>query len=313
MRVLTDLHNKYRPGTFDGVLGQKDVVKSVKNVLAKGLCRSFIFTGPSGVGKTTIARIIAKELDCDKHNLLEINGAAYTGIDDMRQILERLSYLPIGTSPIRVVIVDEAHALSKQAWQSLLKSVEEPPEHVYWIFCTTDVSKIPATIITRCTRYDLKAVKLEDIRLLLGQVCNAEGLEISPRVLAVIADKSDGSPRRALTGLSKCYGCETRDEAIRAMHEVEDESAEVIDLCRALIGGLTWKKAMRLLVNMKDANPESIRLVMLNYLSKVAMSSKDPDRAGRVLELIDCFSTPCHPSEGMAPILLALGRAILSD
>jgi len=314
MQAVTDLHIKYRPETFDGVLGQGDTIRSLKKVLDKGLCHSFIFTGPSGVGKTTIARIIAKHLGCDPHNVLEIDGATNTGIDAMRLVVDRLSYVALGATPTRVIIVDEAHALSKATWQMLLKSVEEPPAYVYWIFCTTDVAKVPATIMTRCTRYDLKPIKRALIRDLLDQVCTLEEMVVNPKVLSVIADKSHGSPRCALTCLSKCCECKTRVHAIRVMYEVEEESAEVIDLCRALInGGLTWKKAMRIMESLKDVNAESLRLVIVNYLGKVALGSKDDDRAGRVLELLDCFGKPCNPSEGVAPILLALGRAILSD
>ena len=138
-----DLARKYRPQSWKQVIGQDAAIKSLRATLKAGGKHGFLFTGPSGVGKTTVARILAAAVGCEAHNLLEIDAATHTGIDAMRAVSEGVAYKAFGDSPVKVMIIDEAHSLSKAAWQSLLKVVEEPPEHAYWVFCTTEPGKIP--------------------------------------------------------------------------------------------------------------------------------------------------------------------------
>jgi DNA polymerase-3 subunit gamma/tau len=260
-----------------------------------------------------MARILASAVGCERQNLLEIDAATHTGIDAMRAVNEGVAYKAFGESPVKVMIVDEAHALSKNAWQSLLKPVEEPPEHAYWIFCTTEPGKIPPTIVTRCATFNLPPVKADDIADLLARVAEAEGYGTPEDVLNLVARQSFGSPRQALTYLSQCYGCATVKEALPLLQKA-DEEGEAIDLVRALVkGGLNWAKAMKLLEPLREQSAESIRLVMLAYLSTVAMGSKTDAQAGRALEMMDAFSEYCNPSEGFAPLLLAIGRVIFRE
>ena len=144
------LHIKWRPQKLNDVISHAFVVSSLKALLKEKECpHSFLFTGPSGVGKTTLARIVASYLEAA---VLEIDAATNTGIDAMRAVQDMARYKAIDNEK-RVVIIDECHALSKQTWQSLLKIVEEPPAHLYWAFCTTEPDKVPATIKTRCVQY----------------------------------------------------------------------------------------------------------------------------------------------------------------
>jgi DNA polymerase-3 subunit gamma/tau len=208
-----DLHTKYRPAELDGVIGQKHIIKSLARVLETESTRAFIFKGPSGTGKTTLGRIIANLVGCSARNLVEVDAASKTGIDDMRAIVEPLLYSALGASKTRVYIIDEAHMLSKAAWNSLLKSVEEPPPGVYWIFCTTEASKIPGTISNRCAAYELKPVDKDEIHSLLRRIKKKEGFETPDEVVYLIAEKSHGSVRQAITALGMCSECTDRKEA----------------------------------------------------------------------------------------------------
>ena len=137
------------------MLGQNAVVQSLQHFEQSGTWpHTFLFTGPSGCGKTTLARIIARKVGCQRQNLLEVDAATHTGIDAMRELADQLQYRGIG-GDVKVAIIDECHALSKQSWQSLLKIVEEPPNHVYFVFCTTETGKVPNTISTRAASYTL--------------------------------------------------------------------------------------------------------------------------------------------------------------
>ena len=308
-----DLITKYRPNDWSSVVGQDIVVRSLRAVLKKRTARSFIFSGPSGVGKTTLARILAAVVGCDPHNVMEIDAATHSGIDAMRNIGEATMYKAFGNSPMKVIIIDEAHGLSKPAWQTLLKVVEEPADHLRWIFCTTEPGKIPKTIMTRCATFALQPVKADLIGDLLVKVADAEGYQTPEEVLNLIARQSFGSPRQALSYLSQCYSCATVKEALPILQKA-DEEGEAIDLARALVkGGLTWAKVTKLLEPIREQSAESIRLVILAYLTTVAMGSKTDDQAGRVLEMIDAFSGFYNSSEGFAPLLLSIGRLVFSE
>src|SRR3989304_1453147 len=145
------LHTKYRPKHFEEVIGQIEIVKSLQNLIETGkMPKSFLFTGPSGTGKTTLARIIANKLGCDIQNIIEVDAATNTGVEDMRVLCEGLRYPAFGLTTVKVAIVDECQEISKSSWSSLLKIIEEPPSHLYFVFCTTEPSKVLDTIKTRC-------------------------------------------------------------------------------------------------------------------------------------------------------------------
>ena len=311
MYVNNDLHTVYRPQQFEDVLGQDSAVKAVKSALTAQTCRSFLFSGPSGVGKTTLARIVANIVGCETQNLLEVDAATYSGIDAIRQVTEKLNYRAMGANQSRVFIVDECHALSKAAWQALLKSVEEPPSGVYWCFCTTDVTKVPATIRNRSVCVELKLVGPDLIFDLLVGVCQAQGFSSPDVVLNAIAEKSGGSPRRALTYLAQCTQCTTRVEVLDTLKVADDEEGDVINLCRALVKGTTWKAAVTLLATVQEQDPESIRMVILAYFTKVAMGATSEQSAGQALAVIEAFSEPCK-SRSMGEILQSLGKLLLS-
>jgi DNA polymerase III gamma/tau subunit len=308
-----DLSRKYRPQTWDAVVGQDVTIKSLRAILKREGKRSFLFVGDSGLGKTTVARILAAAVGCESQNLVEVDAATNTGIDAMRAISNAIQFKAFGKSKVKAVIIDECHQISRPGWQSLLKIVEEPPPHAYWIFCTTEAGKVPKTIVTRCATFTFSPVKAAKIYDLLVEIAEQEKYECGEDILDLISRKCYGSPRQALTYLAQCCDCKTIADAKQVMQHADD-SGDIINVCRELVrGGLTWAKLIKLLAPIKDQNAESMRLVITAYLTKVLMGSKSDDQAARVLEMLDCFSDTYNSSEGFAPLLLSFGRLILAD
>lgn len=305
------LHVKYRPTALRAVWGQRDVVASL-DLLAdsKNPGHVYLFTGPSGCGKTTLARILAKRFRCDS-NILEVDAASNSGIDAMREVTSQLRYHGFGDTPNKAIIIDECHGLSKQAWQSMLKAIEEPPPHVFIFFCTTETGKVPETILTRCHSYTLKPLRFDDLMDLLELVCKAEDMDTPESVLKVVAQSCGGSARQALVYLSMVRDCRDPDDAA-ALLESPVENKDVIDLCRLIMqGSLTWDKVVGTLKRIPDMSPESVRIVVINYLAACAMSAKSEKEAARILDAMDCFSKPFNPTDKNAPLLLAFGRLVL--
>jgi DNA polymerase III gamma/tau subunit len=311
--MSSDLHTKYRPKAWDEVLGQESVVTSLRGVLKKKTCRAFIFEGPTGTGKTTLARLVALKIGCDPKNIVEVDAATNSGVDAMRDVTASMIFNAIGDSPKKMYIIDEAHQLSKQAWTSLLKSVEEPPPHVYWAFCTTEAVKIPEALWKgRCNRFALRPVPVDDIFTLLTQVAKAEELDTPDEVIDFLAIKAEGSPRFGITLLGQFSWCKTRKEAVEATKSVEAGSAEIVEVCRELLKGTSWTRMMKVLKKMEGANPESIRILVCNWFTKVAMDAGDEKRAGRALDILESFSTP-YPAgnTSMYPLLISLGKILV--
>ena len=311
---MTDFHVAYRPDEFQYVLGQDHVVDSLREIERKNNWpHAYLLVGPSGTGKTTVARIIANKLGCEPQNLVEIDAASRSSVDGVRELTKNMGYKGFGKSSTRVFIIDECHSLSKQAWQALLKSIEEPPAHVYFILCTTEVAKVPATIKTRCTVYNFRSVNVDDLTDLVEYVAQTEELDnLTEKMLVKIAQRSEGSPRQALTILSKCQGVDSMEDLDMVLESAEDNKS-IIDLCRMLAGqngGITWKKCVTLIQKLEELPPETIRLTIVNYMAKVLENTTEEGRAIRVLTILDAFKNPWNPSEKKAPLLLAIGSIV---
>lgn len=303
------LYIKYRPSSFKEVVGQDLVIKSLRTVLKSGSNRTFLLHGPSGTGKTTLARICAQVVGCDNSELREYDAATNTGIDSMRAITEGLGYKPFSESK-RVIIIDEAQAISKAGFQSLLKSLEEPPAWVYWFLCTTDPVKIPSNIKTRCTSYELKPVTSSIMHEWLLGICDKEGLSVPGPIIDLCCKEASGSPRQALVNLGICQSLKDRSQAAQLLKSAM-ESDDIIDLARALVSGKGWNAVQPMLVNLSSSNVESSRQVIRAYVTKVILTSTNLKAVGKCLEILDVFSEPFHPQDGVSPLVLACGKLCL--
>ncbi|HEV8337798.1 MAG TPA: DNA polymerase III subunit gamma/tau [Candidatus Polarisedimenticolia bacterium] len=237
---------KYRPQTFDEVVGQRAVVQTLKNSLeGSRIAHAYLFSGVRGVGKTSVARLLAKALNCvngptvrpcnvcsscveiaasSSLDVLEIDGASNNSVDDVRDLRETVRYAP-SRDRYRIFIIDEVHMLSSSAFNALLKTLEEPPPRVVFIFATTEHRKIPVTILSRCQHFEFRKIARREIAAHLGRVCAAEAVSISPHALDLIARLADGSLRDAQSALDQVIaysGSAVKDEDVRTILGVLD-------------------------------------------------------------------------------------------
>lgn len=307
------LHTKYRPAKLDEVIGQKAAIKSLSGIIKRRESQAFLFSGPAGVGKTTLARITASELGCKAGSIQEVPAAIHTGVDAMRSIADTLQYRSFGANPERAIILDECHRLSTQAWDSLLKIIEEPPKHVFWFFCTTNVAKVPKTIQTRCTHIQLKSVSDSDLEEIYDNVCEAENIDVPADIGKMIVKEAQGSARQLLVNLAACRDVRKKAEAAEVLRTAL-ETDGTIELCRYIAGGKTnWPAAMAIVKKIEDQNYEGVRIIVMNYMGSALKGAKTEREAAFFLKVLDCFSQPYNPAEGIAPLLLSIGRCLFSE
>ena len=254
---------KYRPQVFEDLIGQEVIVETLKNSLSLGkIPNAFLFTGIRGIGKTTIARVLAKSLNCTKGSemtcntdccnngteisesrhidVLEIDAASKTGVDDVRDLIEFSRYGPT-SSKYKIFIIDEVHMLSKQAFNALLKTLEEPPEYLKFIFATTEIKKIPITVVSRCQRFDLSRIKSSELFNYLKKIKDKEKGRITEDALRLIVKISEGSVRDALSLLDRGLLTVDKDEELDLKKAQEIfgyfDMAQLLDLFRLILHG----------------------------------------------------------------------------
>jgi len=254
------LARKYRPQTFDEVVEQAHVTRTLINAIHHGrVAHAILFAGPRGTGKTTIARILAKAMNCQQGptphpcntcrsckeittgnaaDVFEIDGASNNSVDQVRELRENIKYMP-AYSPFKIYIIDEVHMLSTPAFNALLKTLEEPPAHIMFMFATTEPHKIPVTILSRCQRYDLRRIRFESLTRHMADLCGREHIGIPEESLALVAREAGGSMRDALSLLDQVMTCSegpvTHDQVLNILGVVDRRS--LTDLADALLEG----------------------------------------------------------------------------
>lgn len=301
------LHLKYRPTEFGQVVGHVAAVKAFKRSLKDS--RAFLLTGPAGTGKTTLARLGAAHLGIEGNEVLELDAATNSGIDHVRVLQSIIRYAPLGGQR-RAVILDEAHGLSKQAWDALLKVVEEPPEHLVWFLCTTNATKIPATIKSRCTPIVLQPLPHDQLADLLDEIADIEKIDLPDGVASICIKEANGSARQLLVNLATVRGVKNREAASKLLRSAVD-SDPVIALCRALMQGTTYTSALKLVAACDGTAPEGIRRVINSYMASCMKNARSDRDCGKLLDILDAFERPFYDDDSMAPLYLALGRVLL--
>ena len=296
------LARKYRPRTFEDLIGQNSMVKILSNAFSLNrIAHAFLFTGVRGVGKTTAARIISRGLNCIKDNIptispcgecsscvsaqndrhvdiVEIDAASHTGVDDIRELTEGTRYKP-AEGRYKIYIIDEVHMLSTQAFNALLKTLEEPPEHVKFIFCTTEIRKIPVTVLSRCQKFDLRRVAINELIELLKSICEKEGVKIDVNSLNLLARYSDGSVRDSLSLLDQAISMSSSgitEDTVKVMLGLSDKSV-VWDLFDNIIKG-DILSVMKLYNDLLDSGSDPILIIeeLLEISHNVARAKAVP-------------------------------------
>src|SRR5215208_5477823 len=260
--LVAALYRKYRPQDFDEVVGQEPVVRTLRNAISAGQVRqAYLFAGPRGTGKTSLARILAKGLNCEQGptpnpdktchacmaiangnslDVVEMDAASQRGIDDIREIRERVVLQP-AEGRYKVYILDEAHQLTDAAWNALLKLIEEPPPHLVFVFCTTELAKVLQTVRSRCQTFVFQRPRLPDIVRYLRWIVDGEGLEVPDAALALIARSARGSFRDAGSTLDQLAaatgGTITVQDVLQLLGAVEEEV--LFRLCDLVVDGDT--------------------------------------------------------------------------
>ena len=287
------LYRTYRPSSFDDIVGNEDTIESIQSCLAKrAQPHSYLIHGPAGCGKTTIGRIIATELGCKGADFMELDSADFRGIDTVRGIRRQLAYAPM-EGPCRVWLLDECHQFSNDAQNALLKALEEPPSHVYFILCTTIPQKLLPTIRSRCSEHAVTTLTDGQMKRLLRHVVKAEDESMSAAIYSQIVQSSLGHPRRALTILDQVLGLpKEKQEAVAK--RIAAEQSQVIELCWALIEGASWKKIRTILAGLQEEDAEAIRRQVLGYCKAILLKEEN-DTAGAVME---AFMDPFYDNPG---------------
>ena len=280
----TALTLKYRPMTFDDVVGQEHVVRTLRNAIAAGrIANAYLFIGPRGIGKTTLSRIFAKALNCQHSSgdpksvepcgqcvnckeissgnsldVTELDAASHNKVEHVKPIIDAVQFRPV-SSRYKIFIIDECHMLSNQAWNALLKTLEEPPEYVRFVFATTEGDKVLPTIISRCQRFDLRRIQTNDIVARLKHVCEKEGIDAEEDALLAIARGAEGGMRDALSSLDQLVsfndGKVTEEAALGVFGLVSRSALE--NLAWAILRGDT--AAILNAIEMFDSAGKNIR------------------------------------------------------
>ena len=298
---MASLYLAYRPRNFGEVIGNEDIINSLKSILDRDMAdipHAILLTGGSGMGKTSVGRIIANMLGCPEKiddeingDFIEINAANNRGIDTAREIMATMHYHP-AIAKCRVWLIDECAASTRDFQQSMLKILEDSPKHCYFILCTTDPQKLLPTIRNRCSTFEVKSLSDNQIKRLLDWVLNEEETDIPNDVKDEIVEMSEGCPRQALVILDQIIDL-PEDQMMESVKSVSIDKKEVRELCQAMLKKQSWKKISGILKGLKKEDPEKIRRAVLGYMSAVMLNDTNAEEsANQAALIIDCFKEP---------------------
>ncbi len=326
------LYRKYRPETFESVVGQEHIIKTLQNaILNNKVAHAYIFSGPRGTGKTTTAKLLAKALNCtsldhkpcnecenckainanNHHDIIEIDAASNNGVDEIRDLIEKVKYAPI-QGKYKIYIIDEVHMMTAGAFNALLKTLEEPPEHVVFILATTDVHKVIPTVLSRCQRFDFSKINYEDIKKRIIEILNLENITFDNQVPPLIAELADGGMRDALSILDQVVSYAGNDIKVEHIYDIygmmsnqdmveyltlmaQGKTKEVLDMIENFIGkGIDVKRlTYDLMVCLKDAivyrstSDETILERLNAQNAKMVLQYFSTDNALKVTEILN--------------------------
>lgn len=312
------LTTKYRPQTFDDFIGNSVSVKALKQVIKSGnIPHAFLITGVSGCGKTTLARLIKQAVHCDDNGFHELNGSSERGIDTIRNIICTLGYAPM-SGKSRIIFIDEAHQLTKEAQEALLKSTEDTPDHVYWIFCTTEPQNIRPALNRRLFKVQIPPLKKAECLKLLKRVIVKENLnksDYSKQVVEKVCSLSGGSPGKLLQIFEGIYLLDSEEEMLSqlAIFEDGDEASANsvwLPICRALAKQAApsekWAAISRIIMRITLTDYEPGRRCVMAYLTTILLRTGRPACA----QMLECF-TKYNPASSKAQFILSCYNACL--
>ena len=297
------LYHKYRPETFEDIIGNTTLISSLTGVLNKkdkDKPHAFFFHGETGCGKTTLGRIVANVLGCVGNDFREVNSAEMRGIDTVRDIIKKAQFAPL-EGPCRIWLIDECHKMTNDAQNAFLKILEDTPPHIFFIFCTTEPTKVIKAIHGRCSTYQVALLNDKEMRKLIRNAVLGEGETLEGDVYQQIILDSMGHPRNALQILEQVLEV-PEDERLEVAKVKAAEYNEIIELCRILLSGkANWKDIAAILRGIKGQDPESIRRVVIGYAQAILLKGTVNDTCGLILE---CFKEPTYNS-GFPQIVLS--------